>query len=92
MKTKFKMNIYVVVWPKGTTEEYKGEPQQPLDYEPLQCIELADPIMYYLKDEKRDVYVMPVNVFPDRDSAQAWLDNFGSSSFEVREAQLTVMI
>lgn len=92
MKEKFKMTVYVAVWCKGATEEFEGEPQAPRVFEPMQSVELHNPILYYDKKEEREIYVSPVAVFGSKEEAQAWLDDFDSNttSFEIRKARLSV--
>jgi hypothetical protein len=91
-KVKFTMTVYVAVWSKGATKEFAGESQPPIDFQPLECIELSDPYMYYNVKEERAVWANPVAVFASKEEADGWLDKFdaNSKSFEIREAKLQV--
>ena len=88
-KVKHRIKVWVITWPKGTTEEYKDTPIQPVDYLPISAEPYAR-FEYYDKKEKRAVYGAPVAVFTNRDEAIAYEASQGNS-FIVRPAYLEVL-
>ena len=85
---KHRIKIWVVTWPKGTTEEWKDQSDQSVDYLPITA-EVYAKFEYFNKKEKRTVYGAPVAVFTNREEAYAYEKNQGNS-FIIRPGYLEV--
>ena len=87
-KIKHRIKIWVVTWPKGTTKEYAGNGNLPVDHLPITA-EVMKPFEYYDRKEKRTIYGAPVAVFINRDEAYAYESSQGNH-FIVRPGYLEV--
>ena len=90
-KTKFEQAVWVVTWPKGTTEEWRDEGgYSPKSFEPIHA-DALNKFMYKSEREKRRVYGDILAVFDELAEAAAWvkIEKMGKS-FVIRRAKLTV--
>ena len=88
---KFEQVVWVVTWPKGTTEEWRIEGKSaPKSFEPIHA-EVLREFMYKSKREKRRIYGDILAVFDEPTEAAAWVkvERLGKS-FVIRKAKLTV--
>ena len=87
---KHRIKIWVVTWPKGTTEEYSQEEgNPPTDYLPITA-EPCNLFTYYDSKEKRGIYGAPVAVFTNRKEAYAYEASEGNH-FTIRQGWLEVL-
>lgn len=87
---KHRIKIWVLTWPKGTTQEYAQEMEYPpTDYLPITA-EPYNRFTYYDSKEKRTIYGSPVAVFTNREEAYAY-ETAEGNTFTIRQGWLEVM-
>jgi len=91
--TKRIEKVWVVTWPKGTTEEYKHESApRPHDYESIGA-EVEAKFTYLLREgkKKRRVYGDVQAVFGNKKEGEAWIEATGNNKcFVLRPAHLSI--
>ena len=90
-KPKFEQTVWVVCWPKGTTEKWEDEGKgAPKDYMPI-TVETNLDFMYYSEKEKRDIYGFPIAIFSEKAEAEAWREADMSDGWDILRARLTIL-
>jgi hypothetical protein len=88
-KPKFRIKVWIITWPKGTTEEWQEEPNGPKDFQPIGVEPYKTDATYYCKKEKRQVRFYPTAVFESEEEARAW-EKQEDSEFTVRPGYLEI--
>lgn len=92
-QTKRIEKVWVVTWAKGTTEEWKDEPQGPKDFESI-GVEVIPEYTFDLRErgKTRKVLGFAQAVFMHKKEAQAYMEKsgMGEPSFTLRRAYLSI--
>jgi len=86
---KHRIKVWIITWPKGTTESWQEEPNGPTNYLPI-GIDPQNRFTYFDKKEKRRIYGSPVAVFFKQEEAFAYEAAEGSE-FIIRPGYLEVL-
>ena len=89
-KPMFEQVVWVVCWPKGTTDEWKQEKRPPKDYMPIDA-ETNLEFQYYIKIEKRTILDGLLAVFGEYEEAAAWRKAADFGSFVICKAKVAIL-